>query len=368
MIESTGRPATGQSYLDELQNKVVLDGQKITLYNGATLMGYILTTPYGIWLYPASGKNIGIGAAAYILGGVALIAPSNEDVDLFVSGTGAIDANTAKIKNVIDPTSDQEAATKKYVDDAILAGGGLNNIVEDLTPQLGGNLDPNGKQISGGWIPSSNGVYDLGSITKAWSYGYIYNDLYTFGLAPISGSSIALKTNLLPSVADTYSLGSATYPFLNIHWSGTQFIYYLDTSTEDYIASMVATSTDFSISAVSGKDIYLNTFGAGRINLLGLNTTIDAGAPWAKDVNYQNTTGKLVMVEATCSIGSGSTTQARVSVGSTPGSGDTKLAITGASGGNQLGLSFFVPVGYYWRIHNLSGTLTLDYCNVYTVG
>src|SRR3990172_1269006 len=213
MIESTGRPATGQSYLDELQNKVVLDGQKITLYNGATLMGYILTTPYGIWLYPASGKNIGIGAAAYILGGVALIAPSNEDVDLFVSGTGAIDANTAKIKNVIDPTSDQEAATKKYVDDAILAGGGLNNIVEDLTPQLGGNLDPNGKQISGGWIPSSNGVYDLGSITKAWSYGYIYNDLYTFGLAPISGSSIALKTNLLPSVADTYSLGSATYPF-----------------------------------------------------------------------------------------------------------------------------------------------------------
>ena len=29
------------------------------------------------------------------------------------------------------------------------AGGGINNVVEDLTPQLGGNLDVNGKEIVG---------------------------------------------------------------------------------------------------------------------------------------------------------------------------------------------------------------------------
>ena len=354
MIESTGRPATGQSYLDELQNKVVLDGQKITLYNGATLMGYILTTPYGIWLYPASGKNIGIGAAAYILGGVALIAPSNEDVDLFVSGTGAIDANTAKIKNVIDPTSDQEAATKKYVDDAILAGGGLNNIVEDLTPQLGGNLDPNGKQISGGWIPSSNGVYDLGSITKAWSYGYIYNDLYTFGLAPISGSSIALKTNLLPSVADTYSLGSATYPFLNIHWSGTQFIYYLDTSTEDYIASMVATSTDFSISAVSGKDISLNTFGAGRVKIAQLNT-VATNAGRAKNTTFTNSSGKPLLVIISISLISTNTADLKIHATADPPTTIVSEAYTEAALASHT-LIAIVPVGWTYRLVCASGS------------
>ena len=51
--------------------------------------------------------------------------------DIILSATGDIDAGTNKIKGVVDPTSDQEAATKKYVDDQVGAVSGTFNIASD---------------------------------------------------------------------------------------------------------------------------------------------------------------------------------------------------------------------------------------------
>lgn len=56
---------------------------------------------------------------------------------------------THKIVNLGAPTVDTDAATKKYVDDHGGGGGSLSNIVEDTTPQLGGDLDCNTKKIKG---------------------------------------------------------------------------------------------------------------------------------------------------------------------------------------------------------------------------
>ena len=42
-------------------------------------------------------------------------------------------------------------------------GGGLNNISEDTSPQLGGTLDWNNQKFTGNILPSANDTYDIGS-------------------------------------------------------------------------------------------------------------------------------------------------------------------------------------------------------------
>jgi uncharacterized membrane protein len=54
------------------------------------------------------------------------------------------------------PTANYEVANKKYVDDN--AGGGISEVSEDFTPQLGGDLDQNGHNIN---------ITDAGSLITA---------------------------------------------------------------------------------------------------------------------------------------------------------------------------------------------------------
>ena len=51
--------------------------------------------------------------------------------------------------------------------------GGISNVVEDETPQLGGNLDPNGFGISNNILPSVANTYSLGSSALEWSDLYL---------------------------------------------------------------------------------------------------------------------------------------------------------------------------------------------------
>lgn len=66
---------------------------------------------------------------------------TNTNIVIEPKGTGAVNVSTSKIINVSNPTNDQDAATKKYVDDS------SSEVVDDTTPQLGGDLDVNGKKI-----------------------------------------------------------------------------------------------------------------------------------------------------------------------------------------------------------------------------
>ena len=57
--------------------------------------------------------------------------------DISLSGTG-------RIQGIDTVSAATDAANKAYVD---ANAGGISNVVEDTTPQLGGNLDMNGKML-----------------------------------------------------------------------------------------------------------------------------------------------------------------------------------------------------------------------------
>jgi hypothetical protein len=54
-----------------------------------------------------------------------------------------------------------------------LPSSGISNLVEDTSPQLGNNLDPNGFGISGNLVPSTANNRSLGSSSAEWSDLYI---------------------------------------------------------------------------------------------------------------------------------------------------------------------------------------------------
>ncbi len=114
--------------------KVVINANgTITLYYGATEVGTISAA--------SNGLNIALAATNQVL----TLTSSFTGGKVLLGNNVYLDVASSKIENVTDPTTDQQAATKKYVDDH----GGLDNIVEDLTPQLGGDLDINSKNVTG---------------------------------------------------------------------------------------------------------------------------------------------------------------------------------------------------------------------------
>jgi len=58
-------------------------------------------------------------------------------------------------------TIDYSANTVNFIDSTVSF-----DIVNDTTPQLGGDLDINSKEITGSLIPSTTDTYDLGSASK----------------------------------------------------------------------------------------------------------------------------------------------------------------------------------------------------------
>ena len=85
----------------------------------------------------------------------------------------------------------------------VSGGGGLANLVEDLTPQLGGDLDPNGFDISrtGAFNIEATGDMVIGDITKGrislnnGSFGTIQSTAYSHDLNSLTSTDIDIDTD-----------------------------------------------------------------------------------------------------------------------------------------------------------------------------
>lgn len=79
-----------------------------------------------LFIVDANNGNVTVDDGAFVANSTTDL---NGDVTFGTAIT--IDAGTNKIINVVDPTADQDAATKKYVDDQITAGGSTLDIAAD---------------------------------------------------------------------------------------------------------------------------------------------------------------------------------------------------------------------------------------------
>jgi hypothetical protein len=88
-----------------------------------------------------------------------------------------------------------QQSIKAYVDAQVGGAGTLNNVVEDTTPQLGGNLDVNGQSIvsaSGGNIaitPDTTGSVIIDGLTHPQADGSANQSLVTNGTGTLSFAS-----------------------------------------------------------------------------------------------------------------------------------------------------------------------------------
>ena len=151
---------------------------------------------------------------------------ANTVMQLSTSGVtinGALDAQSNKINNLADPTLAQDAATKAYVD--ANAGGGISNLIEDTTPQLGGDLDLNGFKFTLGanedlevFAPSSSRFnIKLDSI-----YGSTYDqDLFVYDMAGYTQGINDLNLGGVKITYDNTTNGSANSVCLSVEGSSS---------------------------------------------------------------------------------------------------------------------------------------------------
>ena len=111
-----------------------------------------------------------------------------------ISGTQTIDMGSNKITSVASPAASTDAANKDYVDN-----NSINNVVEDTSPQLGGNLDINGFDIVSARSnenividPNGTGIVVIRSgITTSGANTSSGKDVFNAGLSVKNGATSA---------------------------------------------------------------------------------------------------------------------------------------------------------------------------------
>jgi hypothetical protein len=161
-----------------------------------------------------SGTNVWTGSntfqsAVSMTGASVIIGNSSSDL-LYIDSTISqnLDMGDNKITDLATPTSNYDAATKKYVDDNAGSGGGANTSLSNLgTTSINADLDP-----------SSNATKDLGSSSKKWRYIYaiqLVGAAVTASSLSMSGD-IDLNGNTIDYVGGLTNTGNGTFA-----WSGS---------------------------------------------------------------------------------------------------------------------------------------------------
>ena len=207
---------------------------------------------------------------------------TNGNLTLSPNGTGTVDVATSKITSVSDPSGDQDAATKKYVDDQFGAGGSVFSIAADA-----GTTDD---ILGGGLVTFAGGTALSSAVTSNGEYfTTITINLDSTGVTPASyGSATAIPTFTVDqqgritaagsvSVATTLSLvgdsdtGSVSILDSDLTIAGGEGINTVASGTTITISAEDATISNKGIASFANADFTL-TSGAVSIKNVNLAT------------------------------------------------------------------------------------------------
>ena len=120
-----------------------------------------------------------------------------------ISGNQNLDLNTHKITNVVDPTNNQDAATKAYV--LANGGGGANTALSNLVSTA----------INADLIPGTDAAWNIGTPTLE------FNTLYVNGLQSGGNGGPLVNMSIITSTQATGASGSVNINTGTIGASGT---------------------------------------------------------------------------------------------------------------------------------------------------
>ena len=151
---------------------------------------YISTTAGALTLTPPTGsssklQNIGQVIREHATEGIIKVGgagrtaatPNLDQGKIFIGNASNQSSTSVYTIPIADGTNGQVLTTDGSgavtFQDASGGGGGISNVVEDTTPQLGGTLDLNSKTIQGHFTPSVNNTYKLGTTSAQWADLYL---------------------------------------------------------------------------------------------------------------------------------------------------------------------------------------------------
>uniref|UniRef100_A0A6M3K555 Tail protein n=1 Tax=viral metagenome TaxID=1070528 RepID=A0A6M3K555_9ZZZZ len=223
---------------------------------------------------------------------------------------GDLDAQSLyKGINFVDPTTAQEVATKAYADTK------LANVVEDTTPQLGGNLDVNGKTIN-----ELTGILQLTGKTGA--------------NLNVNGSGVVEATA-----------------------SGVDIFQEVDMNSKKITSVLDPTSNQ---DAATKKYVDDNAGGTPTA------TSTDVEGSRAKNTTYTNSTGSPVTVQVSTQNQSGHSSSCLIHASADPPTG---IVLSGYNENAEqiwLPFTFVVPIGWKYRV-NTDGAIATWWETVWTI-